>query len=66
MKVSDEHSCLTCGENCSENDRGGTSQRCMECKFGIEELLRTWHTRWYPRDTIPVDVREVVSQGTPL
>jgi hypothetical protein len=24
---------------------GGTSQRCMECKFGIEDLLRTWHTK---------------------
>ena len=35
------------------------SQRCIECEFGIE------HIRWYPRDTIPVDVREVVSKTSP-
>ena len=60
MKVSDEHSCVTCGENCYENDSGGMySQRCIECEFGVK------HTRWYPRDTIPVDVREVVSKTSP-
>jgi len=69
MKVSDEHSCVTCGEVANPdrkiqkflktNNTYFYPERCSLC--GSLQSLTTHYVKWYPRDAIPETDPEKVS-----